>query len=64
MLALGVRCEKCSKSFDDKSYFKLFDQHGVAHSMYWFNPQLSNIHPVVVNFCGPECSTKWFEGKR
>lgn len=45
----------------DQRYAKLLDENGFPHSLYWFNPRISNLHDRVVNFCGPICSTKWFE---
>lgn len=51
----GVRCKECGMAFEHKNYRK---EDG--ESIYWANPKICQFTDVIVNFCGPVCSTAWF----
>jgi len=52
----GVGCVECGKALEHQDYRK--DEYG--EGIYWANPKICQYTNVIVNFCGPACSTAWF----
>lgn len=55
----GIKCQVCGMALENTNYRK--DEDG--DSLYWANPKICQYTDVVLNFCGPQCSTKWWGEK-